>query len=354
MTCQSGLESLVRRECEKVGLTDMKGQDRLVSGTGDIVKLYQLLIGSRFANRVYIDILTASVLDFDTLHDLLEEITWSDYVTGKERIIIEAASTRSQLANTPTIQAVAQKAIFSTIPTPNYTSDIEVHILILIVDNVAHIMLDVTGDPLHKRGYRTESGEAPIKENLAAALIAFANWKYRDPLVDPFCGSGTIAIEAAMMARSIPPGLARHFRIESLPIHDREIWVNEKKEAETRIYPSGNYQIYASDIDPEIVEIAKRNAERAGVKSDITFSLADVHELSSSLIDLTSPTIISNPPYGKRLQSNDLNTLYDILDTSIEKYNGGYITNLDRSPGKEWKNKKLLNGSEECRFWYKK
>ena len=157
LTCQSGLESLVRRECEKMGLTDIKVQDRLISGTGNLVTLYELLVRSRFANRVYIEVSTAPITDFDTLHDTLAEISWSEYVTGKERIVIEASSTRSQLSNTPTIQSVAQKAIFSTVFTPNYTTDTEVHILILIIDDIAHIMLDVTGDPLHKRGYRTEA-----------------------------------------------------------------------------------------------------------------------------------------------------------------------------------------------------
>ena len=265
LTCQSGLESLVKRECEKVGLRDMKGQDRLISGTGSLSQAYELLVKSRFANRVYIDIYTGKVADFDTLHDTLASISWSEYVTGKERIVIEAASTRSQLVNIPTIQAVSQKAIFSTIFTPNYTSNTEVHILILIIDDIAHIMLDVTGDPLHKRGYRTQAGEAPIKENLAAALVAFASWKYREPLLDRFCGSGTIAIEAAMMARNIAPGVERPFRIESLPFHDASELTSVRNIARMKAYPSGEYKIYASDIDPEMIRIAEKNAERAGV-----------------------------------------------------------------------------------------
>lgn len=135
----------------------MAGQDRLVSGTGSLGQLYEVLVKSRFANRAYIDVHTFEVRDFDTLHDVLADIRWSDYVTGRERIIIEASSTRSELTHTPTIQAVGQKAIFSTIRTPNYASHTEVHILILIIDNIAHVMLDVTGEPLHKRGYRQEA-----------------------------------------------------------------------------------------------------------------------------------------------------------------------------------------------------
>ena len=187
LTCQSGVESLVRRESEKLGLTETGGQDRLVSGVGSRETLYRLLIGSRFANRVYIEVLKREITDFDTLHDVLHEVSWSDYVTGRELIVIEASSTRSTLASIPTIQSVAQKAIYSTLYTPDNANAVEVHILILIVDNIAHILLDVTGEPLHKRGYRTEAGEAPIKENLAAALVAFSGWRYKESLFDPFC-----------------------------------------------------------------------------------------------------------------------------------------------------------------------
>lgn len=187
ITCQSGLESLVRRESEKLGLTETTGQDRLVSGKGSLEVVYRLLIGSRFANRVYMEIGNAKITDFDTLHDILADMSWGDYLTGRENIIIEASSTRSVLTSTPTIQSVAQKAIFSTLHTPNNANAIEVHVLILIVDDIAHILLDVTGDPLHKRGYRKEAGEAPLKENLAAALVAFSGWRYKEPLSDPFC-----------------------------------------------------------------------------------------------------------------------------------------------------------------------
>ena len=275
LTCQSGLESLVRRESERFGLTETGGQDRLVSGKGSLETLYRLLVGSRFANRVYIEVAKEKVTDFDTLHDTLTSISWSEYLTGKEIIVIEASSTRSVLSSMPTIQSVSQNAIYSTLHTPDNAHAVEVHILILIIDDIARVLLDVTGDPLHKRGYRSESGEAPLKESLAAALVAFSGWKYREPLLNPFCGSGTIAIEAAMMARNIPPGLTRHFRVVSLPFHDRMLLTAVKKDLEGKIYPSGKYEIFASDVNTEMVEIAKRNAERAGVGEDITFSVSD-------------------------------------------------------------------------------
>jgi putative N6-adenine-specific DNA methylase len=257
LTCQSGLESLVKRECERLGCTEIVTQDRLISCTGTDKNLYELLIWSRFSNRVYIELTSKKIEDFDTLYDTLSDLKWSEYLTGKERIIIEASSTRSTLESIPTLQSVGQRAIFSTLNTPNTTNGTEVHVLILIIDNIAHILLDITGDPLHKRGYRREAGEAPIKENLAAGLVAFANWKYSTPLIDPMCGSGTIAIEAIMIARNIAPGLYRHFRVEELRFFNTDLFLSVQDTARSRIYPSGKYTVLASDITPEMIQIAK-------------------------------------------------------------------------------------------------
>jgi putative N6-adenine-specific DNA methylase len=314
LTCQSGLESLVRRECEKLGLTEIVVTDRLISCTGNKQHMYELLVWSRFSNRVYIELSSSRIEDFDRLYDTLHTLNWTDYLTGKERIIIEAASTRSTLEHTPTIQSVSQRAIFSTMNTPNVTNGVEVHILILIIDNQAHILLDITGDPLHKRGYRREAGEAPLKENLAAAIVAFAGWKYTTPLSDPMCGSGTIAIEAAMMARGIAPGLHRKYRVEELRFHDSELLQKVRDNALSKIYPSGKYTITASDIEPDMIQIARGNAKRAGVDNDIIFSVGNY---------ISSPRsegiIISNPPYGNRLQNHELDAIYQKLMKSINE-----------------------------------
>ncbi len=351
LTCQSGIESLIRRECEKFGLSDILGKDRLLIGNGTLRNVYELLTWSRFANRVYISLAEEKITDFDTLHAHLRQIDWESYLTGKERIIIEAASTRSALAHTPTIQSISQNAIFSTLHTPDLTNGIEVHILILMIDDIAHILLDVTGDPLHKRGYRREAGEAPIKENLAAALLAFSNWRFKSPLIDPCTGSGTIPIEAALMARNIAPGLFRDFRIEELRFHDPILLETVQEEAEKKMYPSGGYTILASDMDETMISIAEANARRAGVAGDITFQTKSLEALTHETIAPES-TIITNPPYGKRLKDPNLEALYTTLETLIEPRHGGYITNVVRNPGRTWKNKKLLNGAEECRFWY--
>mgnify|MGYP000373141888 CR=1 FL=1 len=314
ITCQSGLESLVKRESEKIGLTDITGLDRMITGMGDLTTIYELLVRSRFSNRVYINLSEKKITNFDSLHEMCRQIPWELYLSGKEQIVVEASATRSELSSEPTIQSVSQSAIFSTLTTPNTTSGIEVHILILIVDNTAKILLDITGEPLHKRGYREEAGDAPIKENLAAAMIAFSNWRYKTPLLDPFCGSGTIAIEAAMMARNIAPGVNRRFRIESMKFHNREELTSVRNIARMNAYPSGEYEIYASDIEGEMVEKAKRNAGRAGVLDDIIFSVSDFSSLSGK-----EKTIVTNPPYGKRLEDADIANLYSTLESMIER-----------------------------------
>ncbi len=383
LTCQSGLESLVKRECEKIGVSDIRALDRLVQCRGTLQNMYELLISSRFANRVYLSLAEETIIDFDTLHEVLRNIEWGKYLTGKEQIVIEASSTRSTLSSIPTIQSVGQNAIFSTITTPNYTNNTEVHILILIIDNIAHVLLDVTGDPLHKRGYRRDAGEAPLKENLAAALIAFANWKYRTPLLDPFCGSGTIPIEAAMMARNIAPGLFRSYRMEELPFHDADLLEQVREQAEKKIYPSGSYSIHARDIDPAMISVARENARRAWVEWDITFSVGnflDMPQVRHSALDAESletlnptqhdeegksrnvlpgqptppSTIITNPPYGNRLQSDDLDDIYKKLIHEVSESGWGFITSYPVDVRFWLANRKLLNGGEECRFWYKK
>ncbi len=348
LTCQSGLESLVKRECEKLRLSDIRAQDRLVKCSGSDKNLYELLVWSRFANRVYLSLGEARIMDFDRLFDLCSDIDWNAHLTGRERIVIEASSTRSALTSIPTIQSIAQKAIYGTMNTPNTTSGVEVHILILIIDDIAHILLDVTGDPLHKRGYRIEAGEAPIKENLWAAMVAWANWKYSTPLLDPFCWSGTIPIEAAMIARNIAPGLMRRFRVEALVSHNKDILTEVKTEAKWKSYPSGKYTIIGRDRDPEMIRIALGNALRAWVGEDIRF------EVGNYLDSQTNETIIiSNPPYGNRLQWVDLSSIYDKLKKEIEWGTGGFITSYDIGKN-NLANKKVLNGAEECRYWYKK
>lgn len=262
--------------------------------------MYELLVWSRFSNRIYLEISTGTTRDFDSLFTLVNSVNWRQYIPNGIAIVTEATSIRSELSHTPTIQSITKKAIVSKLTQHTGThhlyedrESVEAHIQVFIIENTAYILLDITGEALHKRGYRTESGEAPIKETLAASIVALSGWKFRDIFLDPFCGSGTIAIEAAMLARNIAPGIRRRFAIERFNFFNKTLLETVKQEAKERIYPSGKYTIIASDIDPVMLEKAKHNAIRVGVDEDISFVQEDF--FTKNITEATH--IVTNPPY---------------------------------------------------------
>ncbi len=228
-----------------------------------------------------------------------------------------------------------------------------------MIEDVAHITLDVTGIALHRRGYRSEAGDAPIKENLAAAIIALSGWRFKENFLDPFCGSGTFAIEAALLARNIAPGLNRRFAIEWHPFFEKEIFETAKQELQSKLYPSGAYSIQGSDIDMISLQKAKRNAERAGVSEDIEFIVADFEDTPLIATDQKT-TIVTNPPYGERLLPDEVEEIYSKLKNIFEQENvsGGLITSAEEwekiIDKKKWKNRKLYNGGIPARLWLKK
>lgn len=280
ITCQAGLESLVKQEVNKLGLKTVEVADRIVRVTGNEKQMYELLVWSRFSNRIYLELAEKTVTTFDELFSLVKEIPWKQYLQSGIAIVTEGTSIKSTLAHTPSLQSITKKAIVEHLTADTGThhlyedrSSDEAHIQVFMRNNTAHILLDITGTALHKRGYRLESGEAPIKENLAAALVALSGWRFRTPLYDPFCGSGTIAIEAALLARNLAPGMGRHFAVEYMPFFQKSLLTTVRNEAKKRSYPSGSYQIIGRDIDSKMIDIARANAERAGVEADICFEV---------------------------------------------------------------------------------
>lgn len=167
-------------------------------------------------------------------------------------------------------------------------------ILVLIRENRVLILLDTSGDPLHKRGWRLDSLEAPLKESLASGLVSLSNWRWGETLYDPFCGSGTIAIEAALMARNIAPGMNRNFAFERFGWYNSDLKEAALTEANEKIIRDKTYRIVASDIDESAIKVSRRNAQRAGVDSDIVFEKKDISEYISTPLE---GTLVSNPPY---------------------------------------------------------
>lgn len=361
ITCQAGLESLVKRDNEKIGLKDFEIRDRIVRAKANEKSLYKALIWNRFSNRVYLEITGGKTNSFDELFDLVSKIDWKKFLPSDIAIVTEATAIKSDLSHTPSIQSITKKAIVNTLTEgtgthhlyENRNSD-EAHIQVFIIENYSYILLDITGNALHKRGYRTESGEAPIKESLAAAIVALSGWKFGDTLVDPFCGSGTIAIEAALLARNIAPGLGRHFAIENFPIFNHEIFQSVRTEARHKKFGEKKYKIIARDMSKEVLQKAKNNAMRAGVEDTIIFEESDFFANNFD----EKITIVTNPPYNVRLEIDDENFYKNFVEKfDSENIFGGFITSYENTENliskEKWKNRKLYNGGLPARFFTK-
>lgn len=363
ITCQAGIESLVRKESEKLWLKNTSWQDRIIRGYGNEKTIYSLLINSRFSNRIYLEITNWKTNDFDSLYNIIKSINWRSFLPEWIAIVTETTSIKSKLSHTPSIQSIAKKAIVDNLTQNTWTHHLyedrrwnEAHIQIFIIDNISYILLDITWNALHKRWYRIEAWNAPIKETLSAALIALSGWKYKENFCDPFCWSGTFAIEAALLARNIAPWLYRKFAIENFSFYNKQLMEEAKTEAKNNIYESWKYKIFASDIDENMIKIAKDNATRAGVLDDIEFR---VENFLDKKID-EKFTIVTNPPYWVRLMNDDNNDdiFYEkflkkmdnknIYWWFITSYNIFWLTNKQK-----YKDRKIYNGGLEARFYKK-
>lgn len=260
----------------------------------------------RTANRVYIEVEKIEVSSLEMIFAVVENIDWSKWIPVGTPIIVSATSSRSIVTHTPSMQSIGKKAIIrSLMHGDDYWKENEfshpIEIFLLLVKDELRILINTSGDALHKRGYRTDAGEAPLKESLAASLMLFSGWKFKSPLYDPMCGSGTLLIEAAMIARNIAPGLNREFDYLYFPWYDLPCHERAKAEAKTKKFDK-TYEIHGSDIDHRVLEYAQDNAHRAGVGDTIHFAESDFREVDY----LAGSHLVTNPPYGKRMGDDDL------------------------------------------------
>ncbi|USN58255.1 MAG: hypothetical protein H6767_08300 [Candidatus Peribacteria bacterium] len=225
------------------------------------------------------------------------------------------------------------------------------------MEDTVYVMINTTGEALHKRGYREQAGEAPLKENLAAALVLLSGWNFKAPFYDLFCGSGTIAIEAAMIAKNIAPGLQRSFAFEDWGTELKTLKSEGSKLAKKEQY-DGKYTILAGDNDEKVLDIARHNAFKAGVEDMITFMQRDYRDFAKAQL---VGTMVSNPPYGMRLRPENLRQMYVDLNRLFqenEQLTGGIITSFEGNDmimqAKNYKKRKLYNGGERCYFYKKK
>jgi putative N6-adenine-specific DNA methylase len=359
-----GLEAVVRDELLALGMSVTSTLDRRVVFQGTALDMARCNVRLRTADRVWLRISDFPAFDFDDLYEGVRKAVWRDLLPRTAAVLVKARSARSRLSAVPSIQSVSKKAIVDALlgarghhgqqraeeTGPEYTVEVS------ILHDHATVCLDTSGAGLHKRGYRAETGAAPLRENLAAALVLLSRWDPSRPLADPLCGSGTIAIEAAMIARGAAPGIRRRFAAQEWPALEPRIWHDARQEAREAERPGAVQSIAASDRDQAIVDAARRNAAKAGVSDCVRFRCAALRAFEAAG---DHGCIICNPPYGERLGeqkeveglARDMGDLYHRLDT-WSFFVLTAATDFPRFFGAQAsKNRKLYNGNIRCYFY---
>ena len=306
-TSTFGLEAVVARELGALGYDAKATRTGRIGFRGDALAIARASLRLRCADRVFVRLAEFEAADFDALFDACLEFPWEEWIGAQDAFPVSGRSVKSTLTSVPAVQRTVKKAIVERLMSAHGVGSLpetgaEVPIEVALLKDTATLMLDTSGDGLHKRGYRDLVGAAPLRETLAAGLVDLSFWKRGKPLVDPFCGSGTIAIEAAMAGRRIAPGLSRSFVAEDWPSFDEEVWTRAHEEARDLELPDLGEKIIATDIDEQALSLARRHAERAGVAADIHFQRQPFSALSSSN---EYGCIVTNPPYGVRLEDDD-------------------------------------------------
>ncbi len=329
-TTTFGLEAVVKRECQALGFENIKTSDGKVEFTGteaDIVKANMWL---RCAGRVWVKMDTFKAVTFTELFDQTKALPWADWIPEDGKFTVVGKSVKSTLFSVSDCQAIVKKAVVEKLKQTYHTdwfdeTGASYTIQVGILKDVVTLAIDTSGSGLHMRGYRANALDAPLKETLASAMIQLSYWRKNRILLDPFCGSGTIPIEAAMIARNIAPGIHRKFASEEWERIGKDLW----KKARVEAYQAINYdvmpEIYGSDIDPDAIELAKANAEKAGVDDCITFEVKPCQEI---VLPGKYGVMITNPPYGERIgELKEVENMYRALG-GIMKENPTWSTYL--------------------------
>ena len=356
-TCLFGLEHLLGEEIEALGYEKIKTIDGRVSFKGDCEAVALSNVFLRYAERVYISLGSFSCASFEDLYQGTRRLNWGDFIGVNDAFPVKGHAIKSALFSVPDCQSIVKKAVVDNLSEKygiRYFAEegIKYQIEFFIFKDEATLMIDTSGVPLHKRGYRREANLAPIRETLAAAIVKTARPREEVLLWDPMCGSGTIAIEAAMMMRNIAPGMKRHFAAEQFPFIDLSLWKNAREEARDNIVKS-NFEVFATDIDKDCIELAKTNAYRAGVLESMRIFEKDARYISAHG---RRGTIVTNPPYGERLGTiEEVERLYREIGVhfrSLAPWQIYVITShegFERLYGKRAdKVKKLYNGMLPC------
>lgn len=353
-TTTFGLEAVTKRELIDLGVDDINVENGKVSFKGTLRDIPRTNLWLRTAERVLVKMGEFKAMTFEELFERTKALPWEDWIPEEGNFIVEGKSVKSQLYSISDSQRIVEKAVVERLKTkypvewfkksgPRYRIEVS------LLKDIATLTIDTSGEGLHKRGYRDRAGDAPIKETLAAAMVMLSYWNKDRVLLDPFCGSGTILIEAAMIGKNIAPGLDRKFDAESWDIIPKEYWSEEKIEAMRKIDHDTTLHLLGADTDKRSILRARDNAANVGLEDDIAFFMKDMRD-----VDLQEEygVVITNPPYGERMgDKDDVEQLYrdfgkKFMDhptwsiyaiTSNENFEGLYGKKADRK-------RKLYNG----------
>ena len=361
--CHFGLEAVLKREIYDLGYEITKVEDGRVTFEGDEEAICRANIFLRTAERVMIQVGRFKATTFEELFQGIKNLPWEEYITEDGKFWVKKASSiNSKLFSPSDIQSIAKKAMVERMKQKYHKEwfkedGASYPVRIFLLKDEVTVALDTSGDSLHKRGYRTMTSKAPLTETLAASLIMLTPWRKDRILVDPFCGSGTFPIEAAMIAANIAPGMNRDFTAEEWTnLIDRKLWYECVKEAEEMIDTTVKVDIQGYDIDGDVIKAARENAKRAGVEHMIHFQ-------QRAVADLSHPKkygfIITNPPYGERLEDKaDLPELYTQIGQAYQRLDSWSMflitsyTDTEKYIGRKAdKNRKIYNGMLKTYFY---
>ena len=363
LPCHFGLEAVLKREIFDLGYDIEEVSDGRVTFIGDADAVCRANIFLRTAERVLICVGRFKAVTFDELFESVKALPWEEFIPENGKFwVTKANSINSKLFSPSDIQSIVKKAMVERLKLKYNVNWIEESgadypVRIFINKDEVFVCLDTTGDSLHKRGYRTRAGKAPISETLAAALIMLTPWNKDRIMIDPFCGSGTFPIEAAMIAANIAPGMNRSFTAEKWTnFIDRQLWYDAVDEARDNVNKDIETRIEGYDIDEEMVKIARENAKRAGVSKLVRFGIRPAGELTS---DAEYGFVITNPPYGERLEEKAvLPEIYGGFGKAFKKmptWSAYMITSWEDTEkyfGKKAdKNRKIYNGMLKTTYY---
>lgn len=361
-TTTFGLEAIVKEEINKLGYKILDVDNGKITFTGGFNAISRSNIWIRSAERILLKIGEFEARDFDQLYENTKNLPWPEWLPVNASFPVQGKSVKSKLSSVPACQSIVKKAIVDSLKEKYnrnwFSEDGPLYqIQVALLKDKATLTIDTSGQGLHKRGYRELTTEAPLQETLAAAMIRLSRWDEDRILIDPFCGSGTIPIEAAMIGKNIAPGLNRKFASEEWPNIPPGIWKSAREEAHDLIKKDLSPRlIMGTDHDDNVIGIARYHARRAGVEDAIHFQRKSFKDFSTSR---KYGYIITNPPYGERLGDRDeVETLYREMGKKFNKMNTWSFYILTSHKGFESlfgkrasRRRKLYNGGIECQFY---